>query len=73
VIESDFDWPRLIIHQGAAQFTLVWLACGGLALHLSIDLTVRYNTSSFRERQKPMPLLVSMPGQHNDNNLPIPS
>jgi hypothetical protein len=50
VIESDFDWPRLIIHQGAAQFTLVWFACGGLALHLSIHLlTVRYNTSSFRD------------------------
>lgn len=37
VIESDFDWPRLIIHQGAAQLTPVWLACGGLirSLHHS--------------------------------------
>lgn len=34
VIESDFDWPRLIIHQGAAQFTPVWFACGGLTRSL---------------------------------------
>ena len=35
VIESDFDWPRLIIHQGAAKFIHVWFACGGLSNSLN--------------------------------------